>query len=85
MSPTSPRESDVAGARLALVTAARRDLGAAMALAVPFVLAHPTEASVLVELAAIADRSASDVARFRKGLGLLLRVALRSEGAQKAA
>jgi hypothetical protein len=74
-----PRDRDAAGARQALLATARRDLGAAMTLAVPFVLRHPSEASVLGELAAIADRSVADSARFRDGVRVLLRATLRAD------
>jgi hypothetical protein len=73
MPVTAPPEPDVIGGRRALVATARRDFGAAMALAVPFVLSHPAQATVLRDLAEIADRSVLDGARFRAGVRDLLR------------
>jgi hypothetical protein len=68
-------EPELAGARLALLSAARDDLGAAMTLAVPFVLTHPAAAAVLSELSAIAGPSRSDTELFRARVGELIRAA----------
>ena len=61
----------VSRTRARLVALGRRDLGAAMDLAVPFVLAHPAQAGVLVDLGGIASHSEPDWRTFRAGLRVL--------------
>ena len=61
-----------------LVAHARDDLTTALDLVVPFVLAHPSEAGVLVDLGAIASRSDPEWRAFRGALGVLFGHALAS-------
>jgi hypothetical protein len=71
--PTSPLSS----ARRQLLAVARRDVAAAMSLAVPFVLCHPAQATVLSDLGDVAARSgsAADLEAFRSGVADLLAAA----------
>lgn len=71
--PPSPLSS----ARRQLLAVARSDLAAAMVLAVPFVLCHPAQATVLSDLGDLAARSGSpaDLEAFRTGVGDLLAAA----------
>ena len=57
--------------RAELVALAQDDLPAALDLVVPFVLAHPSEAGVLVDLGAIASRSDDEWRAFRAALAAL--------------
>ena len=68
--PASPLSS----ARRQLLAVARSDVAAAMALAVPFVLCHPAQATVLSDLGDLAARSGSptDLEAFRAGVSDLL-------------
>ena len=78
---TAPSSSPLASARRQLLAVARSDVAAAMALAVPFVLCHPAQATVLSDLGDLAARSGSsaDLAAFRTGVADLLA----SAGAQR--
>lgn len=71
--PASPLSS----ARRQLLAVARGDVAAAMALAVPFVLCHPAQATVLSDLGDLAARSgsAADLEAFRAGIADLLSAA----------
>lgn len=75
MTTTSP--SLLSSARRQLLAVARCDVAAAMALAVPFILCHPAEATVLSDLGDVAACSGStaDLAAFRAGVADLLAVA----------
>ena len=66
--------SPLSSARRQLLAVAGSDVEAAMALAVPFVLCHPAEATVLSELGDVAARSGSTAAleAFRRGVADLL-------------
>ena len=70
---TSP-VSALSSARRQLLAVARCDVAAAMALAVPFVLCHPAQATVLSDLGDLAARSGStaDLEAFRRGVADLL-------------
>ena len=64
--------------RRRLLATARQDIHAAMAGAIPFVLAHPAEAGVLSELGAIAAASPTaerDLDVFRRVVGELVATA----------
>jgi hypothetical protein len=67
----------LSSARRQLLAVARSDVAAAMALAVPFVLCHPAQATVLSDLGDLAARSgtASDLDAFRAGVADLLAAA----------
>lgn len=71
--------SPLSSARRQLLAVARSDVAAAMALAVPFVLCHPAQATVLSDLGDVVARSGStaDLELFRTGIADLL-VAARS-------
>ena len=75
MTTTSP--SPLSSARRQLLAVARSDVAAAMALAVPFVLCHPAQATVLSDLGDVAARSGStaDLESFRTGVAELLAAA----------
>lgn len=64
----------LSSARRQLLAVARSDVAAAMALAVPFILCHPEQATVLSDLGDVAARSGaqSDLDAFRIGVGDLL-------------
>ena len=70
----APSASPLSSARRQLLAIARSDVAAAMALAVPFVLCHPAQASVLSDLGDVAARSGatSDLEAFRAGVADLL-------------
>ena len=74
---TTTSLSPQSSARRQLVAVARCDVAAAMALAVPFVLCHPAEATVLSDLGDVAAWSGStaDLDAFRKGIAELLAAA----------
>ncbi len=67
----------MASARRQLLAVARCDVAAAMALAVPFVLCHPAQATVLSDLGDLAASSGSttDLEAFRSGVADLLAAA----------
>ena len=71
------RPSPLSSARRQLLAVARSDVAAAMALAVPFVLCHPSQATVLSDLGDLAARSGApaDLEAFRAGVGNLLAAA----------
>ena len=75
--PPVPVPTPLSAARRQLLTVARQDVPAAMALAVPFVLCHPTQAPVLSELGDVAARTGSDadVEAFRAAVANLLATA----------
>jgi hypothetical protein len=64
-------------ARRQLLAVARSDVAAAMALAVPFVLCHPAQATVLSDLGDLVAGSGSpaDLDAFRRGISDLLTAA----------
>lgn len=66
--------SRLSSARRQLLAVARADVTAAMTLAVPFVLCHPAQATVLSDLGDLAARSGSsaDLEAFRAGITDLL-------------
>ena len=74
---TAPSPSRLSSARRQLLAFARYDVAAAMALAVPFVLCHPAQATVLSDLGDVAARSGSadDLDAFRSGVADLLAAA----------
>jgi hypothetical protein len=74
---TATSLSHVSSARRQLLAIARGDIAAAMALAIPFVLCHPAQATVLSDLGDLAARSGSpsDLDAFRAGVGELLAAA----------
>jgi hypothetical protein len=74
---TTTSLSPLSSARRQLLAVARCDVAAAMALAVPFVLCHPAQATVLSELGDVAARSGStgDLEAFRTGVADLLAAA----------
>jgi hypothetical protein len=74
---TTTSFSPLASARRQLLAVARCDLAAAMALAVPFVLCHPAQATVLSDLGDVAAQSGSsaDLETFRTGVADLLAAA----------
>lgn len=69
--------SRLSAARRQLLAVARGDVAAAMALAVPFVLCHPAQATVLSDLGDLAARSGlpADLEAFRAGVADLLAAA----------
>ena len=69
--------SRLSAARRQLLAVARCDVVAAMALAIPFVLCHPAQATVLSDLGDLAARSGStaDLEAFRAGVADLLAAA----------
>jgi hypothetical protein len=73
---TAPASS-LTSARRQLLAVARSDVVAAMALAVPFVLCHPAQATILSDLGDLAARSGSpaDLDAFRAGITDLLTAA----------
>ena len=74
---TTASLSPLSSARRQLLAVARRDVAAAMALAVPFVLCHPAQAAVLRDLGDVAAQSGSkaDLDAFRTGVADLLSAA----------
>ena len=74
---TSSSVSRLSSARRQLLAVARCDVAAAMALAVPFVLCNPAQATVLSDLGDVAARSGSagDLDAFRAGVADLLAAA----------
>ena len=74
---TTRSVSPLSSARRQLLAIARCDLAAAMALAIPFVLCHPAQATVLSDLGDVAARSGSttDLETFRSGVADLLAAA----------
>ena len=64
----------LSSARRQLLAVARCDVAAAMALAIPFVLCHPAQATVLSDLGDVAAHSGSDadLEAFRSGVADLL-------------
>ena len=72
----APHADAVAATRRRLVITAHRDLSCALAAAVPFVVCHPEESSVLDELGVIAEASEEDLAVFRAVVGELVRAQL---------
>ena len=74
---TTTSLSPVSSARRQLLAIARCDVAAAMALAVPFVLCHPAQATVLSDLGDVAAQSGSttDLEAFRTGIADLLTAA----------
>jgi hypothetical protein len=71
---TTTSLSPLSAARRQLLAVARCDVAAAMALAVPFVLCHPAQATVLSDLGDVAAGSGSDadLEAFRSGVADLL-------------
>lgn len=71
---TATSLTTISSARRQLLAVARCDITAAMALAVPFVLCHPAQATVLSDLGDVAARSGStaDIEAFRSGVADLL-------------
>ena len=74
---TAPSLAPLSSARRQLLAVARFDVATAMALAIPFVLCHPAQATVLSDLGDVAARSGStaDLDAFRAGVADLLAVA----------
>lgn len=74
---TTTSLSPLSSARRQLLAVARCDVAAAMALAVPFVLCHPAQATVLSDLGDVAAQSGStaDLEAFRTGVADLLAAA----------
>ena len=72
MTTTTTTIDELTAARTYLVCTAQSDMKTAMALAVPFVLDHPAQASVLSELAVVAASADSDAAAFRAAIARLL-------------
>ena len=66
--------TSLTSARRQLLAIARCDVAAAMALAIPFVLCHPAQATILSDLGDVAARSGStsDLEAFRDGVAHLL-------------
>lgn len=69
----APRTDAITAARRRLLAAAHRDLPCALAAAVPFVLCHPDEATLLDELGRVAESSEDDLAVFRAVVAELVR------------
>ena len=70
--------------RRQLLVEATHDIHSAMARAIPFILAHPEEASVLSDLGRIASASDRDLDVFRSVVGELIRTAVRADANRRS-